>query len=225
MIADIKAIFDFFLDKSKSIGFKTGLFISIIGFAFIIDYCFNFSYNIYITNKLNNLEAVNRLENVYQNDSIQLEKLKTIETKLLNSQHYLEFLSFHLSKIDLKSKKIDQKNNQTTNVKISQTNIIRSKFWMVLTSNFILVLFYPFIFFLPIYNKDQQDKYTIIGWFSSLVVITGIILLITWIAYQIPIVFGNPIWNYILNFIIHISFVIILGILINNASNSNKTKN
>lgn len=222
MIADIKAIFDFFLDKSKSIGFKTGLFISIIGFAFIIDYCFNFSYNIYITNKLNNLESVNRLEQVYQNDTIQLNKLKIIENKLLNRQHYLEFLSFHLSKIDLKSKKIDQKNTQTTNVKTSQTNIIRSKFWMVLSSNFFLVLIFIAFIFLPIYNKDKQNKNTIFGWFSSLIVIAGIILLITWIAYQIPVIFNNPVWNYILNFIIHIVFITLFSVLIVKAAETTK---
>ena len=223
MITDIKALFDFFLDKSKSIGFKTSLFISIIGFAFMIDYCFNISYNIYITNKLNNLEIVNRLKNVYENDSIQIQKFKEIEYKVLNRQHYLEFLSFHLSKIDLKSKKIDQKNNQTTNVKTSQSSFIRSKFWMVLSSNFFLVLIFPFLLFFPIYNYKQQDKYTILGWFASMIILTGIILFITWTAYLIPVIFGNPIWNYVINFIIHFIFITFLSVLL--AISTEKSKN
>ena len=230
MIYDIlKSVFDVVLDKSKSISFKTALFISVIGFVFIVDYCLNFTYNIYITNKLNNLETINRLKIVYQNDSIQTANFKQIETKMLNRRHYLDFLSFHLSKIDFKSKNIDfksknidQKNNQTTNVKISHSNIIRSKFWMVLSSNFFLVIIFIVFIFSPIYNWDKQNKNTILGWFASLIVIAVIILFITWIAYQIPILFNNPVWNYILNFIIHIVFITLFSVLIAKAAETPK---
>jgi hypothetical protein len=110
MISDIKALFDFFLDKSRSIGNKTALFISIVGIAFIIDNCFDISYNLYISNKLDNLETLNNLKQVYKNDTARLQELFKTEQKIFNRKHYLDFLSFHISKIDFKSEKIDSKN-------------------------------------------------------------------------------------------------------------------
>lgn len=224
MIADIKALFDFFLDKSKSIGFRLARFISFLAIFLLVDICFNFTYNIYTTHKLSNLESINNLKPIYKNDSLSLAELNKMESRLLNRKHYFDLISYHLSKIDFKSKNVPETKDQINIVK-RITNNERSKFWMILSSNFFYVLFFIVLVFFPIFNKDKQDKNTIFGWFSSLVVMAGIILLITWIAYQIPILFNNPIWNYILNFIIHIISLAIISVSIAYATDKRKTKN
>ena len=210
MIGDIKAFFDLLFDKSRSFGFKTALFISLIGAVFIVDYFFNISYNIFISNKLSNLESVNNLKPIYKNDSIQFDRLLKIETELLNKRHYLDFISFHLSKIDFKSKNTDQQEDQIIKEKTIKKNTIRSRFWMIFSSNFFLILVFPIFLFLPLFGKEKITGSFILGWFASLILITGLIILITWIAYQIPIIFNNYTCNYILNALIHLLFAIII---------------
>ena len=208
-----KTFFEVILDKSKSFGFKTALFISIIGAIFIADCFFNVSYNFFVSNKLTNLERVNNLKPIYKNDSIQLETLNKIESRLLNKQHYLDFISFHLSKIDFKSKTTDQKKDQIIKEKTTNKSIIRSRFWMIFSSNFSLVLAFPIVLLLPLFGSEKISGSFILGWFASLVLLTGLIIFITWIAYQIPIIFNNWTWNYILNALIHLFFIgLIVGV-------------
>ena len=210
MFGDIKDIFELFLDRSRSLSQRAAFFIILVSLAFLVDYCFNISYSFYITNKLNNLESVNRLKTIYQRDTVQFEKLLIVENKLLNKQHYLDFISRQLSRIDFISSKVPQTNHQINSVNNSPNNTIRSRFWMIISSNFFFVIFFLFFIFFPIYNKDVQDKNTILGWFAALIVITVLIVTITLIAYQIPILFHDPLWNYILNFIIHLFFISLL---------------
>lgn len=75
------------------------------------------------TRNLLTRERVNNLNHIYQNDSI--------ETRLLNKQHYLDFISFHLSKIDFKSNTIDQKKHQITKEKTINRSIIRILFYFI----------------------------------------------------------------------------------------------
>jgi len=215
-----KTFFEVILDKSKSFGFKTALFISIIGAIFIADCFFNVSYNFFVSNKLTNLERVNNLKHIYQNDSIQLENLKEIEIRLLSKQHYLDFISFHLSKIDFKSKTTDQKKDQIIKDKTINKTIIRSRFWMIFSSNFSLILVFPVLLFMPLLGNEKISGSFILGWFASLILLAGLIIFISWIAYQIPIIFNNPIWNYILNALIHIFFIGLIASI-----STNKKKN
>lgn len=220
MFGDIKDIFELFLDRSKSLSQRAAFFIILVSLAFLVDYCFNISYSFYITNKLNNLESVNRLKTIYQSDTVQFQKLLIVENKLLNKQHYFEFLSRQLSRIDFISSKVPETNHQINSVNNIPNNTIRSRFWMMFTSSFFLVIFFLLFVFFPIYNKDKQDRNTILGWIAALIVISVLIVVITWTAYQIPVLFGNPLWNYILNFIIHLFFV---SLLIRLASKSGRT--
>lgn len=207
MLDFFKTIIEVILDKSKSFGFKTALFISVVGVIFIADCFFNISYNFHVSNKLSNLERVNNLKTFYQDDSLQMTRLFEIESKLIKKQHYLDFISFHLSKIDLKSNTTDQKKIQITKAKTKKRSTIRSRFWMIFTSNYSLIIILPFLLLLPLFSKDKITVQFILGWFASIVLLSGIVIFITWIAYQIPVIFNNIIWNYIINVLIHTFFI------------------
>jgi hypothetical protein len=56
MFESIKSVLEILTDKSKSLGFRTAIFISTIGLLIIVDLIFNFTFDIHISNKLNNLE-------------------------------------------------------------------------------------------------------------------------------------------------------------------------
>ena len=65
MIEGIKNIIELFLDKSRHWTLKAGVFISVIGLLFILDFMFNLSYNYFINNKLENIEKLQIIKKGY----------------------------------------------------------------------------------------------------------------------------------------------------------------
>ena len=206
MIESIKHFFNLLFDNSRSWTFRAAAGISIIGFLILTDITLNFTYNISINNKIDQLEKIQTIKRDYKSDSLKLRKIILLENKIINKEHYTEFLSRNLSNISFKPYIKDQKVNQSITDTKTTTKPIRSLFWMVLSSNILLAIILPFLILLPIYNKESRTGTGILGWFASLIMIAAIGTLITWIAYQIPLILDNPIWNYVLNFLIHSFF-------------------
>lgn len=96
---------------------------------------------------------------------------------------------------------------------------------MVLSSNYLLAIMIPFVIFLPLYDKNSRSGNGIAGWISALAIFGGIISLITWISYQIPLIWNNPIWNYILNFLIHTLFWVLIIKLENDKNKKTNANN
>lgn len=95
MFESIKSFFDIIFDTSKSIGHRSAVLLSTIGFLMIVELVFNFTYDIYISNKLTNLKTINELKDIYKNDSVELERLNRVEKRVLNRWHYSEYLPFY----------------------------------------------------------------------------------------------------------------------------------
>ena len=89
MIEEIRKIIEIFLDKSKHWTLRAGIFISILGFIFIVDFSLNLSYNYHLSNKLEHLEKINSLKKVYENDSLKLKNI--LETE--NYQKYFPLIA------------------------------------------------------------------------------------------------------------------------------------
>ena len=287
MIESFASIFHLFLDKSKSFGFKTALLISILGFLFFIDMTFSITYDIHISNKLNNLEKIHELKVIYKDDSLLLDKFTEIERRTIERKHYTEYLPFYdyskktipklaesveiqttknvnnqptrlISKndsiqmeklFDLKKNKFERldysdylvffdslRNSQQNNTNKIITKTIkynskktvaleRSRFWMFLSSNFFFIFIAIIFLFAPVFSKESLNGGFLVGWFAFFVVLIGIMLFVYWTAFFIPLLFGNPTWNYILNFIIHtVLFVFAIGGLIKAGAKNTKTK-
>jgi hypothetical protein len=205
MIESFKHLINLLLDSSKSWGFKTAAIISIIGFLVLSDISLNISYNIHLNNKISQLEKIQSLKDSYLNDSDKLNKILSIEKSIINKEHYSDFLSRIISQISF-----IQKSNQNKNPTTIPINPIRSFFWMTLSSNYLIALFFPFLLFVPLYGKDGRTANGIVGWIASLILLTAIASLITWVSYQIPIILDNPVWNYVLNFVIHSLFLFLI---------------
>jgi branched-subunit amino acid transport protein len=64
-------------------------------------------------------------------------------------------------------------------------------------------------------SKETRSKDSFLGSMIMLIVLIGIMSVVTWTAYLIPLIHNNPIFNYILNFIIHIMIIalVIIGIV------------
>jgi hypothetical protein len=207
------SLLNFLLDKSKSIGVKTALTISILGLLLLVDIGLNLSYNLSLNNKISQLERIQNLKQSYQTDSLKLFKILQIENQILNNKHYSDFLRFDFSTSNQISKTKNQNANQT-NTATSTPNkskpIIVSTFWMAVSSNYSLLLIWPILIFLPLFPDQSRQKGFVFGWLALNIIWAGLITLTTVIAFQIPIISDNPNYNYWLNFVIHSSFLILI---------------
>ncbi len=213
MIESIKHVKDLIFDSSKSWGIITARLISLFALLIILDLSFNFTYNLHTSNKLSQLEKITLLKTEYKTDPTKTAEIKRIEKEVFSKEHYSEFLPRFFSKIYLSQITEDQ---ITENITSNSSS--KSLFWMAFSSNYLFAIILPVLIFMPLFSRSSRNANGITGWISSLVMIGGMVTLITWISYQIPLIWNNPIWNYILNFIIHTIFLVL-------ASKYNKTKN
>ncbi len=277
MFESIKSFFDIIYDRSRSIGHRTAVFFSTVGFLIIVDLCFNFTYDIHISNKLSNLKTISELKEIYKNDSVVVEKLRKTEMRLLSSGHYSELIPFYYSGYNPKfSETIEIKTTQSIqnkpiqlnrkdslqikrilelssvnkhekdfssymlffdSLRTSQQKVIektetkiikqpiqavdskeRSRMLMFISSNFIFLLIFIFLIFVPFFNKDQKLGTLIFAIFAMEVMLAIIMIVVYWTAYWIPVIFHNPWWNYMLNFAINLLFIIGLTKLTKKAS-------
>jgi hypothetical protein len=222
MIEGIKNIVELFLDKSKHWTLRAGVFISVIGVLFILDFTLDLSYNYYVSRKLENLEKIQILKKDYSADTLKLKKILFLEEKIISKKHYSEFVFPDLSFSSFKNSTIAKTTNQnptkivTPKIKTNKPNI-RSYFWMLLSSNYIFVIVFVVMIFLPLTGKEQRTLKSISGWFAGLFVFSLNIIFVTWISFRIPLIYNEPFYNYILNFIIHTIFIVLIA-----KNNSNK---
>jgi hypothetical protein len=202
----IKEIKELIFDSSASWGTVLAKFITLLVFLVVVDMSFNFTYNLQVSNKLSQLEKISTLKKDYKKDTLKLVEIKKIENGIFEKEHYSEFFSRIFSKISFPQETKIQKTHQNNTASIKTTKPIFSLFWMAFSSNYALVIILPFLFFLPVYNKEIRTANGIAGWTASLVMIGGMIAIVTWVSFQIPLVFDNPIWNYILNSLVHTFF-------------------
>ncbi len=197
-------------NKSVPYGLRASLFILIVFFVIFIDLSFNVSYNIQNSVKLRNIERVNLLKELYANDSIKYAELLEIEENTFKTKHYKNYL---FSIFDKKTKLSDNTSQQTTAV-IKNTTLerknLRSKFWMLISSNYFFVILLISLILSPFYDKSSRSLENILGTLSAMIILSCIMIVSTWTAYMIPLLFGLPVLNYILNVIIHTSILVLL---------------
>ncbi len=166
MIEEIKNIIELFLDKSKHWTLRAGIFISVIGVLFILDFTLDISYNYYVSRKLDNLEKIQILKKDYSTDTLKLKKIVFLEEKIMNKKHYSEFIfpdfsfpdfSFNSFKKSSIPKITDQKPTKIVIPKATTNNSnIPSYFWMFVSSNYFFLLIFVILIFLPLFGKDQR---------------------------------------------------------------------
>jgi hypothetical protein len=214
MIEGIKNIIELFLDKSRHWTLKAGVFISVIGLLFVLDFMFNLSYNYFINNKLENIEKLQVIKKGYSDDTLKLKKIEELEENVINEKHYSEsfFLSFNSFKKSIIPNTTDQNvDNKNTPKNATNKKNIRSPFLMLLTSNLLFLILLIILVFRPFFDKELKSLKTLSSWFASMTILITIITITVWLSFQIPILYNQPIYNYVLNFILHV--ILIIGIV------------
>lgn len=187
----VKHLIDLVKDGTTSIGFKTALGISIIGIIFLSDNIIGFSYNHHLNNKLEQLKSIQSIKVVYKNDSIRMNDIVSLEKEIFDRNHYTKVLSGLFSYNLNGTKKL-------------VSNYERSIYWMILSSNYSLIIGFFILLYLPLRGSVHRTLANLAGWFAMLVIMCFIMAFLTWIAYLIPLLCGRSYFNYLLNVVLHI---------------------
>ena len=191
----MEKLIEIFSDKSRSVSHKLGWSVLILFFFYVAESITKFTYNNQLNNKLEQIEQIEKIKNNLK-DSIEIMKWNTLKNKIIVSKHYSEYLNLNFLK---------NKNNKSIedNNKIKEPSI----FWMVVSSNFLILLIIPVMLIVPFFPGNGLNSDFLLGWFTVLVFLAGYLFIVTWIAYQIPIIDEDNIkYNYWLNTLIHIVF-------------------
>jgi len=208
----LQLIINFFQNKSIHFGLRTSLFIISIFLLSICDYHLNFTYDIHLNNKIEKLESINNLKKIYRTDSLKFLKMTELENQVYKRRHYLDrFRNLNLNQINIFKKsdkpKIKKPVINTDNTIYNKQT--RSLFWMISTSSYFLIGLIIVLIIMPFTSYVHRQSNNIIGNIALIILIFGIIYLLTWIAYKIPLKLDKPYLNYVLNFLIH-SYIIYL---------------
>ncbi|WP_438423235.1 hypothetical protein [Aquimarina macrocephali] len=218
----IKQFYDLIFDTDKSWAVKTAKIIITITLVLFVDLTLNLSYDLHTSNKLSQLEKITALKKVYKDTPENVSELVRMESDVLKKEHYSEYLSRKFSQIFLIQEAIVQKssNESETNRNDNTKTIIpiRSIYWMALSSNAALLFAIIAMLFLSISYVIDGEKDVLSGAISIFVILCLMVVAITWIAYQIPVIMGKPYLNYILNFLIQFLFIIFIMKKLSNSS-------
>ncbi|VBB43662.1 membrane hypothetical protein [uncultured Paludibacter sp.] len=218
MDAIIKIFERLLIDKSKNLGQKSWRLLLVLSILLTTDYFTNFTHHIYVSNKLETLEKISSLKKEYQNDSVFLLQLNSIELKYKESKHYYYYVNYYyLRFLNFSKSLFKSETKEITKAEIKKDTVItnkpiRSSLWMFISSNLFFIILTVIILFLPLFSKEMRKKESILGLFIFLIIFALIMSFTTWTSYKIPIIYDTPKYNYILNFIIHITFIVLFSI-------------
>lgn len=200
----IKIIFD----KDKSIGQKAMIFSLILIFLFMFDLSFNFSFDNHYSTKLSNLEKIVSLKESYKLDSIKLIQIYNYENSILNNKHYSEFLSDFILSIHLNSSDIEAKQSSAEkNEDQIKKRIIWHFIFSIISSSIVPIIVLIFAIILFPFGFLLKENSFFLGWAGIFSISLLLTLLLSFVSLLIPIIFGLPIVNYLLNILIQIGLL------------------
>lgn len=211
----ITKLLAFMADKSHSIGKRTIMTISLTLSLLCIDLVSSLTFNIHTSYKLEQLTSIQKLKSDYWNDPVKLQQILLLESEVINKKHYSYYLNKYYNRlVGSKLLYTETSNGKGTviNLKEIKINGEQSKpafslGYVVVSSSYMLVIALILMLISPLLpTKMKFDSF----WLAAIGFIIAIITCITLIALQIPVLWNNPVWNYILNFLIHTFFLIAL---------------
>ncbi|MFA9190727.1 hypothetical protein AAGV28_05020 [Flavobacterium sp. FZUC8N2.13] len=159
------------------------------------------------------LESIDNIKKIYKTDSLKLVELTELENRIFKRTHYSDRLrNLDLSQLNIfkKSDKTEIKSPINKNENTAIKKPIRSLFWMVLTSNYFFIILIIGLMIMPFTGSVHRELKNILGAIAAIIIVIGIIYVITWIAYKIPLLWNRPYLNYILNLLIHSPFIYLI---------------
>ena len=202
---DFSTILNFLTDKTRKISTKALAVIMSLVLLIIIDNTFSFSYFHNTSEKVNQLTTISEILKDTTLVKSEKEEFLILRKDILRHRTFKDKIYNYLTNFNFETNEIEQVNKPKKTIKRNEyIHLLTSAWWILLPLGLIVILF-PFI----ILTERKQILNTTLG----MVFIVGIGYLVSLLFSKlfsfIPLIDNNPIYNYILNFILS---GIILGI-------------
>ena len=180
-----------------------------------------FSYSKGVVRAVDTVE-VSKIQSI-KNDTIILSKEDSIKIGgFINLQKdsgvndgVFKYLHFYDSISKSQRKLIQTTEVRTITQQISKANNNEpSRIWLFVSANYIFIFLFVILFVYAFFNKQQSRKDSIIGAIAMQFILLIIMLCAYWSSLLIPVINNNPLWNYIINSIVHLIIIIIITRLI-----------
>lgn len=209
MIVDnIKNAFEFFFNRENSLGKKTVVFLCVVAVIIILEFVFKLTYNIHVSNKLEQLNNITEIINNKPNDTEIIKYVEEQKQELINRKHYTFYLNNYYDSLSESINHIATPTNDEINI-VETKKAKLSIFYTVLSGSFILLLGFAFFVLAPIWSNNYTSQ-NIFEAIAGGILISIVIAILTFIFMLVPVIY-SPIVNYILYFVLHIIGLVLIG--------------
>jgi len=189
----------FFTNSTHSYSSRLIGFIIVLSLLFFIDNMLGFSYYYNINQKINQIERIENIKKHINEDSELLKNLKSIERDVIRRENVLSKFTNLFTKESL--------NGQNN-------NIYRSRILHTISSSFLFILLLILVPFFLFYQEKRINSNFVLATIFSTITFAFLIWLFQHLLGFIPVIWGNPIYNYILNAIVNVIVFAILYVYV-----------
>jgi len=204
MDTTINSVVKFLRDKSVSTKIKIIRVILIFITLLAVNNYLGFTYYYNLGQKVNLIEKIEKAKSSKELSLNHKKKLIELEEEVINRKNVFTQCNDYLSQQLFSKKPIKQAPQKE-----------RSLLTHILTSSIVWIILFLFVLVAIFFDKDENDSDTILGIVLVSFLLIGLAFVFQWALGYIPIIFGNPTYNYFLNAIIQLGFVILLIMLFN----------
>lgn len=204
MEAIISSVVKFLRDKSVSTKIKILRIIIIFMMLFGVNNYLGFTYYHNLGQKINLIEKIEKAKSSKEVNPNHKKILIELEEEIINRKNVFTQCYDYLSHQLFSEKQIKQEAQKE-----------RSLLAHILSSSIVWILLFLFALVAILIDRDENDSDTILGIVMFLVLLGGLTFFFQWALAFIPIIWGNSSYNYLLNIIIQIGFVIPIILLAN----------
>lgn len=201
---DINSILKFLKDKSISTKIRILRVILIFVILLAVNDYLGFTYYYNLGQKINLIEKIEKTKSSKELNPDHKKILIELEEEIINRKHVFTQCNDYLSYLLFSEKQIKQEAQKE-----------RSLLAHILSSSIIWIVLFLIVFVAILVDKDENDSDTILGIVIVLIFLGGLVFFFQWVLAFIPIIWGNSFYNYLLNVIIQIGFVIPIILLAN----------
>lgn len=213
----VNSIFNFFTDRTKKFSHKTITIFIVVVLLIVIDNSLSFTYHYNNTRKIEEIEKLNFIvidSTLLKEEVLQLKELRS---NIINHKTWKDRIYDKIITIDFKTKD----NNDVSIVKNDASKATSERdYWIhFISSSWILIIL---MIIMPLTIFFDKSSFSLTSFLSIIFVVEPFFYGLSWTFAKafslIPIINNNPIYNYVLNSIIHLLVFLLIGFM----SNKNK---
>jgi len=215
------SVIHFLTDKSRKLSSKAIAVMIVIVLIIFLDNTFSFSYYYNNSQKISQTKELNEVLKDSSLTKLELEKLTDLRKNIVNHRTFKDVTYDYLLNLNFdntsEDKSIGNKQSDNELIRNEHIHLLTSAWWLIIPMIFLIIVF-PYV----IITERKQLFSTALGFIIILCVFYLLSLILSKILSFIPLILGNPIYNYSLNVVL--SGLIPLGIYFISKRNENRKK-